>query len=121
VLFLNCQGGLWTDHGERMQDTDTARALIFLSLAVTTAVFLKIGPRSFRIGLFTLATVILVAITAASLPISLDMPAVLLMIVASVAFLPSPSMLDRQWQGRHHPLLPAEPGELVTHWFTSAM
>lgn len=120
VLFLNWQGGLWTDHGERMQDTDTARALIFLSLAVTTAVFLKIGPRLVRIGLLTLATVILVAITAASLPVSLDMLAVLLMIVASVTFLLSPAMLDPQRQGRHHPLPQAETGELVTHWFTSA-
>ena len=120
VLFLNWQGGLWTDHGERMQDTDTARALIFLSLAVTTAVFLKVGPRPFRIGLLTLATVILVAITAASLPVSLDMLAVLLMIVASVAFLLSPAMLDPQRQGGHYHLPRRRSGELVTHWFTSA-
>ncbi|PKB78554.1 MAG: hypothetical protein BZY88_17855 [SAR202 cluster bacterium Io17-Chloro-G9] len=119
VLFLNWQGGLWTDHGERIQETDTARALIFLALAVTTAVFLKVGPRLFRIGLLTLATVILVAITAASLPVSLDMLAVLLMIVASVAFLLSPAMLDPQRQGRNYQLRRHRSGEVVTHWFTN--
>ena len=45
VLFLNWQGGLWSDHKEHMQATDTERALIFLALAVTTAVFLRVGPR----------------------------------------------------------------------------
>ena len=119
VLFLNWQGGLWRDHGERMQETDTARALIFLALAVTTAVFLKVGPRLFRIGLLTLATVILVAITAASLPVNLDMLAVLLMIVASVAFLLSPAMLDPQRHGRNYQLQRQKSGEVVTHWFTN--
>jgi hypothetical protein len=102
-----------------MQDTDTARALIFLSLAVTTAVFLKIGPRLVRIGLLTLATVILVAITAASLPVSLDMLAVLLMIVASVTFLLSPAMLDSH-RSKHHPepnQLPPGPGDdVMNNW-----
>ena len=49
VLFLNWQGGLWSEHAERMQDSDTARAFIFLAMAVTTAVFLKVGPSLLRI------------------------------------------------------------------------
>ena len=121
VLFLNWQGGLWTNHGERMQDSDTARALIFLALAVTTAVFLKIGPRAIRIGLLTLTTVILVAITAASLPVNLGMIAILLMIVASVAFLLSPAMIDSQRHGGKHLSNRLDSGEVVTHWFTNAM
>ena len=121
VLFLNWQGGLWTNHGERMQDSDTARALIFLALAVTTAVFLKIGPRAVRIGLLTLTTVILVAITAASLPVNLGMIAILLMIVASVAFLLSPAMIDSQRHGGKHLSNRLDSGEVVTHWFTNPM
>ena len=100
ILFLNWQGGHWGNHAARMESTDTARAFIFLALAVTTAVFLKIGPRLVRIGLLTLITAILVAITAASLPVSLGSLAVLLMIVASVVFLLSPAMLESRLKNR---------------------
>ena len=100
VLFLNWQGGLWSEHAERMQDSDTARAFIFLTMAVTTAVFLKVGPRLLRIGLLTVSTSILVIITAASLPVSLNVLAVVLMIVASLAFMLSPAMLGSKIERR---------------------
>ena len=100
VLFLNWQGGLWSEHAERMQDSDTARAFIFLAMAVTTAVFLKVGPRLLRIGLLTVSTSILVIITAASLPVSLNVLAVVLMIVASLAFMLSPAMLGSKIERR---------------------
>ena len=100
ILFLNWQGGLWSEHAERMQDSDTARAFIFVAMAVTTAVFLKLGPRLLRIGLLTVTTSILVIITAASLPVSLNAMAVVLMIVASLAFLLSPAMLESKMERR---------------------
>ena len=100
VLFLNWQGGLWSEHAERMQDSDTARAFIFLAMAVTTAVFLKVGPRLLRIGLLTVSTSILVIITAASLPVSLNVLAVVLMIVASLVFLLSPAILESKMECR---------------------
>lgn len=100
ILFLNWQGGLWSNHAERMQDSDTARAFIFLAMAVTTAVFLKVGPRLLRIGLLTVSTPILVIITAASLPVNLNALAVVLMIVASLAFLLSPAMLESKLERR---------------------
>lgn len=94
VLFLNWSGGLWSDHGERMQQSDTARACIFLALAVTTAVFLKVGPRALRIGLLALITSILIVITALSLPVDMGFVAMGLMILASLAFLLSPVVLE---------------------------
>ena len=94
VLFLNWSGGLWSDHAERLQQSDTARAFIFLALAVTTAVFLRVGPRLLRIGLLALITSILIVISALSLPVDLGFVAVGLMILASVAFLLSPAMLE---------------------------
>jgi hypothetical protein len=100
ILFLNWQGGLWSEHAERMQDSDTARAFIFVAMAVTTAVFLRVGPRLLRIGLLTVSTSILVIITAASLPVSLGALAVILMIVASLAFLLSPAMLESKMESR---------------------
>ena len=98
ILFLNWQGGLWSEHADWMQDSDTARAFIFLAMAVTTAVFLKVGPRLLRIGLLTVSTSILVIITAASLPVSLNALAVILMIVASLAFLLSPAILESKME-----------------------
>ncbi len=100
ILFLNWQGGLWSNHAERMQDSDTARAFIFVAMAVTTAVFLKVGPRLLRIGLLTVTTSILVIITAASLPVGLNALAVILMIVASLVFLLSPAMLESKMERR---------------------
>lgn len=120
VLFLDWQGGLWSDHAERMESSDTARACIFLALAVTTAVFLKIGPRMVRIGLLALTTAVLIIITAMSLTLSLSAVAVLLMIVASVVFLLSPAMLDSQLKDRHARQPMGEfSGEEVTHWFSN--
>ena len=106
VLFLNWSGGLWSDHAERMHhshifEADTARACIFLALAVTTAVFLKVGPRLVRIGLLAVITSILIVITALSLPVDLGFVAVGLMILASVAFLLSPAMLEAQANRRN--------------------
>jgi hypothetical protein len=100
MLFLNWQGGWWGFHMERMQESDTARALIFLALAMVTAAFLKIGPRVIKIGLLTLTTAILIVITAASLPVDFSYLAFLLMIIASVAFLLSPAMLESQLNNR---------------------
>lgn len=114
ILFLNWQGGLWSEHAERMQDSDTARAFIFVAMAVTTAVFLKVGPRLLRIGLLTVTTSILVIITAASLPVSLNALAVILMIVASLAFLLSPAMLESKIERRQ--LKADAAGDLLETW-----
>ena len=118
VLFLDWQGGLWSDHAERMQSSDTARACIFLALAITSAVFLRVGPRILRIGLLAITTAVLVIITAASLPVSLSIIAVLMMIVASVVFLLGPAVLDSKLN-RCHPSSTVNDsgGEVVTHWF----
>ena len=120
VLFLNWQGGLWSPPTERMQESDTARALIFLALAVTTAVFLKLGSRLVKIGLLTVSTAILVIATAASLPISFNLLAVLLMILASVAFLLSPAMLESKLSHRDSQYPRDDSGgDAVTDWFTN--
>ena len=111
VLFLNWSGGLWSDHGERMQQTDTARAFIFLALAVTTAAFLKVGPRVLRIGLLALITSILIVITALSLPVDLGFVAVGLMMLASVAFLLSPVVLEAKANRRNGLSVASQGGE----------
>ena len=101
VLFLNWSGGLWREQAERMQQTDTAQAFIFLALAITTGVFLKVGPRVLRIGLLVLITSILIVITALSLPVDLGFVAMGLMILASLAFLLSPAVLEAKANRRN--------------------
>ncbi len=120
VFFLNWQGGLWSDHRERMQESDTDRALIFLALAVTTGVFLRVGPRLIKIGLLTLCTVLMVVITAASLPVGFNLMAVLLMMLASVAFLLSPAVLGPKLNHSGALYSPCGfGGKVVTHWFAN--
>ena len=117
VLFLNWSGGLWSDHAERMQQSDTARAFIFLALAITTAVFLKVGPRLLRIGLLALITAILIVITALSLPVDLGFVAVGLMILASLAFLLSPAVLEAKIHRRSR-LSAVSPGDDSGRWYS---
>ena len=117
VLFLNWSGGLWSDHAERMQQSDTARAFIFLALAITTAVFLKVGPRLLRIGLLAVITSILIVITALSLPVDLGFVAVGLMILASVAFLLSPAVLEAK-VGRRNNLGAVSQGDDMSPGFS---
>ena len=88
-------------HHTHIFEADTARACIFLALAITTAVFLKVGPRLVRIGLLAVITSILIVITALSLPVDLGFVAVGLMILASVAFLLSPAVLEAQANRRN--------------------
>ena len=103
-----------------MQETDTDRALIFVALAVTTGVFLRVGPRLIKIGLLTLCTVVMVIITAASLPIGFNVLAVVLMLLASVAFLLSPAVLEPRLNHRRSLYSPyGSGGKVVTHWFAN--
>jgi hypothetical protein len=120
VLFLDWQGGLWSSGAKGEQSSDTSLAFIFLALAVTTAVFLKIGPRLIKIGLLTLTTAVLVTISAVSLPVSLSVVAVLMMIVASVVFLLSPAVVESKRNQRYSQQAEMESGgEVVTHWFNT--
>ena len=110
---------MWSVHAERIQQTDTARAFIFLALAVTTAVFLKMGPRPLRIGLLVLITSILIVITALSLPVDLGFVAVGLMILASLAFLLSPAVLEAK-ANRRNRLSIASQSEEGAGWFSDS-
>ena len=83
---------------------------------MTTAVFLKVGPRLLRIGLLALATSILVAVTAAALPVDLGFLAVALMVLASVVFLLSPAMLESQIAQRRQRKLALAGGDEPNSW-----
>ena len=118
ILFLNWQGFLWSG-SSKIQETDIDRVVVFLALAVTTAIFFKVGRRLVQIALLTLSTALMVVYTVVAIPLTFGILAVILVILSSVAFLFSPAILDallplrrssrRRTHGDRH---------VVTHWFT---
>ena len=120
MLFLNWQGGLSASNTSKFRESDGDRALVFLALAITTAVFLKVGQRLLQIALLTLSTAVLVVYTVVAVPLSSSVLAMLLITIASVAFLLSPAMMDWRWTRResYYPDFQRS-GEVVTHWFSS--
>ena len=118
ILFLNWQGSLWSG-SSKIQETDSARVVVFLALAVTTAIFFKVGRRLVQIALLTLSTALMVVYTVAALPLTFGILAVILVILSSVAFLFSPAILEARLARRKSSPRVAHPGkQVVTHWFT---
>jgi hypothetical protein len=121
ILFLNWRGGLWSANSPHVRETDADRALVFLALAVTTGVFLKVGHRLVKIALLTVSTALLVAFTVVAIPIGLGILSMILIMLASVAFLLSPAFLRSRLERGERPYPPIEgEGEVVTHWFKNA-
>ena len=120
ILFPNWQGGFWSANTSHVRETDADRALVFLALAVTTGVFLKLGHRLLKIGLLTASTALLVVFTAVAIPLGIGILSMILITLASVAFLLSPSILQSRLERNEHshPSIGGG-GEVVTHWFTN--
>lgn len=119
ILFLNWQGGLWAPP-PHLVATDSSRALVFLALAVTTAVFYRIGHRLLKVGLLTTSTAVLVIVSTLTPPMNLNLLAVILIAVASVAFLLSPALIESRLgrkEGWYRSLNTYK--EVVTDWFVS--
>jgi hypothetical protein len=119
ILFLNWQGGLWA-LSPGFAETDGSRALVFLALALTTAVFYKVGHRLVKIGLLTASTVLLVVFATLSPPMSFSLLAAILIAIASAAFLLSPALLESRLErkeGWYRPLNTYR--EVVTDWFVN--
>ena len=118
LLFLNWQGSLWSG-SSKIQETDSDRVVVFLALAVTTAIFFKVGRRLVQIALLTLSTALMVVYTVVAIPLSFGLLAVILVILSSVAFLFSPAILEARFAKRTPSRRPAHRGgQVVTHWFS---
>ena len=119
ILFLNWQGSLWSSPTE-IQDSDSDRVVVFLALAITTAIFFKVGRRLIQIALLTLSTMLMVVYTVVAIPLTFGILAVILVILSSLAFLLSPVILESlltlpNSSGRSAP----QGRQVVTHWFTA--
>ena len=121
ILFLNWQGGLWAGNTPEVRETDADRALVFLALAVTTGVFLKVGHRLMQIGLLSVSAIVLVVFTIVAIPLGFGLLSIILIALATVAFLLSPAILQSRLARGQRSYPPVEGGEeVVTHWFTTA-
>ncbi len=119
ILFLNWQGFLWSG-SSRIQETDVDRVVVFLALALTTAIFFKVGRRLVQIALLTLSTALMVVYTVVAIPLTFGILAVILVILSSVAFLFSPAILEAFLALRNSSRRHANGGrQVVTHWFTA--
>lgn len=120
LLFLNWKGGLLTPPND-LGASDGGRALIFLAMAIVTAVFYLVGYRLLKIGLLSVATVVLVVVPIVTQPLNLDLMAAILIAIASLVFLLSPALVESRLSRKerwYDPLY--SNGEVVTHWFSSA-
>ncbi len=121
ILFPSWPGGPWAANSDQIRASDSDRALVFLALAVTTGVFLKLGHRMYKIALLTISTALLVVFTAVAVPVGLGLLSGILVILASVAFLLSPAVIQSRLERRERSRqLVDEDGEVVTHWFRNA-
>jgi hypothetical protein len=119
ILFLNWQGFLWSG-SSKIQETDIDRVVVFLALAVTTAIFFKVGRRLVQIALLTLSTALMVVYTVVAIPLTFGILAVILLILSSAAFLFSPAILEAVLALRKASSRRVPPGrQVVTHWFTA--
>ncbi len=117
ILFLNWQGGIFADHALKFQETDGDRALVFLALAITTAVFMKVGNRFLKIGLLTATTSVLIIVTMAAIPFSFGLLTVTLIAIASVAFMLSPALLQSRLNKPVPSYMPRDSVEEgASHW-----
>ncbi|MBI2936510.1 MAG: hypothetical protein HYY31_06890 [Chloroflexi bacterium] len=62
LLYLNQNGGPFAYESERLQAVDGSTALVFLGLALTTAVVYRVGQRLLKVGVMTLAIPLLIVI-----------------------------------------------------------
>jgi hypothetical protein len=120
MFFLNWKGGFWGSSTAEFRATDTDRALVFLALAVTTGVYLKVGHRLAKIGLLTVSSIVLVLFTISAIPLSFSLLSVILLITASLTFLFSPAFLQSRLDRDEVSYAAIEGGgEVVNHWFAN--
>ncbi len=94
LFLIHWHEGVLIPNRVRALETDTATALVFLGLAAFTALFMKIGQRSWRLLIILALAPPLVALAAIRYqPSPASMP-VLITMVLTMAFLMSPVLLD---------------------------
>ncbi len=94
LFLLHWHGGVLIPDKARALATDSQSAVLFLAVAATTALYMKIGHRSWRMFLVLLSAPALVALAMITYQSETRPLAVVIGIPATVAFLLSPLLLD---------------------------
>jgi hypothetical protein len=94
MFMLHWRQGALTPNKARALEYDADTAIVFLALAITTAMYLKVGRRLWRIGLLLLSAPVMVAVAAIAYQASPHTFPTIAAIGLTVALLLSPVLLD---------------------------
>ena len=114
-FFLHWRNGLLTTNTQDIQKADADTALVFLALAMTTALFLKVGRRALRIALVVVTTPVLLAIATLAYQRDPNSLPVILATFGTAAFLVSPVFLESRAvrEARWRECAPDEPCDML--------
>lgn len=94
LFFQRWRGGLLTSETAQTQRSDADTAIVFLVLALTTALFMKIGQRPLRIALLVIAVPVLLALATLNFRTNTQALSIIIATFATAAFLISPALLE---------------------------
>ena len=94
LFLLPWHEGVFIPNQVRGLETDTATALVFLGLAVFTALFMRVGRRGWRLLIILALAPPLIGLAAIRYQATPDSGAVIIAIVLTALFLVSPVLLD---------------------------
>jgi hypothetical protein len=104
MFMLHWRQGALTPNKARALEYDADTAIVFLALAITTAMYLKVGRRLWRIGLLILSAPVMVAMAAIAYQASPHTFPTIAAIGLTVALLLSPVLLDAGKPSYKNPL-----------------
>ncbi len=107
LFYFNSRGIVFEPESASLRDADTSMALVFLILAVSTAIFFRVGRRLVRVALLVIATPLMILIAWGSYQGGPGYPAVFLFSLASVLLLLTPALLEQRIEkgSKREPLL----------------
>ena len=114
VFLLHWRGGVLLPDRVRALETGTTTTMVFVALAVTTAIFMKISNRRWRVLVMLLPAAVLAATAAMRYQTAPGSLPILTAMLLTVAFLLSPILLDPVERAgirrpRRHPSGPGNP------------
>ena len=100
--------------GHSLREFDSSAAIVFLVIAVATAIFFRIGRRMVRIGLLVVTTPSMVILAWLSRQGGPDYVAAFVFLAVSLTVLLSPALFDLKDRHARHPTRPVDPKTAVT-------
>ena len=96
LLYLNSKGKVLPPESSTLKDADVSTALLFLLLAISTAIFFRIGKRLLRVALLVATTPPIIIMAWMSYQGGPGYPLIFLYSVASVLLLLTPAIFEQR-------------------------